>query len=214
MSHAFILELMEASVKFLGTVPASSIKKTNPEDDEDDEAQYKDPEGKEGDVIDLTKQEPEDGELDSGQAGNQSGDFNPDAESDSDPEGEPNDEFDPELDPDLADAQDPEADPMADPEMEPEQEPEVEQDPDRMGDIRVVKGAHLVYKRQENDGTFKELWIYNIGDHINDAIATKRAILAGTDIPEGKLRSEDGKQMYTLTTMGNAQMLGIEGLMN
>lgn len=87
-----------------------------------------------------------------------------------------------------------------------------EQDPDKMGDIRVVKGAHLVYKRQRADGTFKELWIYNIGSHINDSIAIKRAILAGTDIKDGKLRSEDGSQTYQLSTLGNAQMLCIDGL--
>lgn len=202
MSHLFIQQLMEATVKFLGTVPASSIKKNPDDEDEDDVGALTDPEG----VIDLTKDEPEDSELDSGQSGNQSGEFDPDLDPDMVDDGEPKEE-DP-LNPDS----DPEDDTMGDPEAEPE--PEVEEDPDRMGDIRTVKGAHLVYKRQENDGSFKELWIYNIGDHINNAIEIKRAILAGTDIPEGKLRSEDGKQIYTLTTMGNAQMLSIDGLLN
>lgn len=217
MSHTFILELMEAAgVKFLGTVPASSIKKYRPEDDdEDDDFGLGDPDG---DVIDLTKGEDGDQDLDGGQSGNQSGEFDPDLDPDmvDDPQyGEQDGEQDPDADPMDPDA-DPNADPDADPmgDLEAEPEPEQEQDPDRMGDIRAVKGAHLVYKRQENDGSFKELWIYNIGDHINNAIEVKRAILAGTDIPEGKLRSEDGKQMYSLVTMGNAQMLSIDGLLN
>ena len=87
-----------------------------------------------------------------------------------------------------------------------------QQDPDRMGDIRTVAGAHLVYKRQASDGTFTELWIYNIGDHIDTAIATKKAILAGTDIPDNQMRSPDNAQTYDLVTMGNAQLLQITGL--
>jgi len=85
-------------------------------------------------------------------------------------------------------------------------------DPDRMGDIRTVAGAHLVYKRQASDGTFTELWIYNIGDHIDTAIATKKAIIAGTDIPADQMRSPDNTQTYDLVTMGNAQLLQITGL--
>ena len=34
---------------------------------------------------------------------------------------------------------------------------EVEDDPDRQGLIRTVKGAHLVYKRKQEDGTYDEL---------------------------------------------------------
>lgn len=133
--------------------------------------------------------------LDSGQEGDQAGEFDPE-------EG---------LDPDLEDeaAEDP-----INGTPEEELAPEEPEDPDRMGDIRSVKGAHLVFKRQNNDGSFTELWIYNIGKHINDTLTIKRAILAGTDIPEGKLRSEDGKQIYTLSTLGNAQMLSIDGLSN
>lgn len=157
MSFAFIKELQEAAITFLGTVPASSISTNNTMSDE------------------LTF-----------------GDR---------PEGSPDDQMDQNPD---------QTDPQGDPELNSEEG----QDPDKMGDIRVVKGAHLVFKRQESDGTFTELWIYNIGEHVNDAIETKKAILAGTDIPDGKMRSEDGKQMYQLSTLGNAQMLSIEGLAN
>jgi hypothetical protein len=101
-------------------------------------------------------------------------------------------------------------DPMGGDDMGAEDEP----DENHMGTIRAVKGAHLVYKRQAGDGTFSELWTYNIGEHVNDAIAIKKAIVAGTDIPENKLRSDDGTQSYELVTMGNAQLLKITGLPN
>lgn len=87
-------------------------------------------------------------------------------------------------------------------------------DENHMGTLRTVKGAHLVYKRQAGDGTFSELWSYNIGDHIDDAISIKKAIIAGTDIGENKLRSDDGSQSYELVTLGNAQLLKITGLPN
>lgn len=214
MSHDFIKGLQEAAITFLGTVPARSIRRPNDEEEDDD--------------INIEIGKVDDAQFDTGQSGAQTGELvNPDeAEEGQDTyrtlpgkeepaDGEKadgqSDEFDPELDPDLADEQGPEdleGDANAT-RVEPEP-----QDPERMGDIRTVKGAHLVYKRQESDGSFKELWMYNVGEHINDAISIKRAILAGTDIPDGKLRSEDGKQMYQLVTMGNAQMLSIEGLSN
>lgn len=197
MSHPFITTLIEAAgVKFLGTVAASSLKKPIPDENDDPEISA----SSDAQVIDLTNDGSEKSDK---------------PEAPIDGEDEPSDEFDPDLDADLADAETSpdEADPSLDADSQPTDDPQ-EQDQDRMGDIRTIKGAHLVYKRQQSDGSFNELWIYNIGGHINDAIATKRAILAGTDIADGKMRSEDGKQIYSLTTMGNAQLLSIEGLSN
>lgn len=88
------------------------------------------------------------------------------------------------------------------------------QNPNSQGIKRTVPNAHMVYKRQQEDGTFEELWIYNIGDKMDDSLKIRREILSGTDIPRGHTRSEDGKQSYTLQTMGNAQMLHITGLPN
>jgi len=94
------------------------------------------------------------------------------------------------------------------------------QDPDAQGIIRTVANAHLVYKRQDEDGTFEELWIYNIDNpkteksRVEDALSIRREILSGTDIPRGHTRSENGQQSYTLYTMGNAQLLHITGLSN
>lgn len=85
--------------------------------------------------------------------------------------------------------------------------------PNRIGIIRRVKGAHLVYKRQMADSTFEELWIYKL-DSDNKSITTKQAILSGTDIPLNKTSSPDGTQKYQLKTMGDAQMLHIVGLPN
>lgn len=85
------------------------------------------------------------------------------------------------------------------------------EDPDRQGLIRKVKGAHLVYKRQTEDGTFEELWIYKI-DNVRDEIEIRKAILAGTDIPVNKLQSPDSSQSYEVWTVGDVEMLLVKGL--
>jgi len=87
-------------------------------------------------------------------------------------------------------------------------------DPNRAGITRTVDHAHLVYKRQSEDGTYDELWIYNIHRDTNDEMDIRRDILAGTDIPAKKTQSLDGKEKYIITTMGNAQMIKITGLPN
>lgn len=85
-------------------------------------------------------------------------------------------------------------------------------DPDKQGVIRVVPNAHLVYKRENEEGTYDELWVYNTDADLKNELAIRRNILAGTDIPPKKTKSEDGQQSFELTTMGNAQMLNITGL--
>ena len=87
------------------------------------------------------------------------------------------------------------------------------QDPDRAGVIRAVKNAHLVYKREMEDGTYQELWVYNVRE-FDTTLGVKKAILAGTDIPPGKLQSADGEQTYTSWASGNAELLLIKGLPN
>lgn len=87
-------------------------------------------------------------------------------------------------------------------------------DPDYQGVIRHVPRAHLVHKRQQEDGTFNELWIYNIGNDFKKELKIRRAILAGTDIPINKMRSPDNTQSYEIWTAGNAQMMMIKGLPN
>jgi hypothetical protein len=105
--------------------------------------------------------------------------------------------------------------PYGEPEPLPDdQELEEPEDPNRAGFIRVVQNAHLIYKRQAENGTFEELWIYNLHDDTNDELEIRRDILAGTDIPPQKTKSPDGVQSYTSTTMGNAQMIKISGLPN
>lgn len=105
---------------------------------------------------------------------------------------------------------------MGDEEMGPEidQDEINQQPPNKQGIIRQVDNAHLVYKKQMEDGSFEELWVFNVADKLDDALKTRRAILAGTDIPRGHTRSDDGQQTYTLSTMGNAQLLHITGLPN
>lgn len=92
---------------------------------------------------------------------------------------------------------------------------EVEGDPDKQGLIRTVKGAHLVYKRKNEEGSYDELWVFGVENNdIRDSLEVRRAIIAGTDIPPRALKSEDGRQSYTLTTLGNGQLLHIKGLPN
>lgn len=86
-------------------------------------------------------------------------------------------------------------------------------DPDHQGLIRNVKNAHLVYKRETEDGAFEELWIYNVST-LKDELIVKKAILAGTDIPPNKMQSPDGSQSYELWSAGNAELLMIKGLPN
>ncbi len=105
--------------------------------------------------------------------------------------------------------------PYGEPEPMPDdQELEEPEDPTRAGVIRTVDNAHLIYKKQSENGTYEELWIYNVNVNANDELKIRRDILAGTDIPPQKTRSPDGVQTYISTTMGNAQMLEVRGLPN
>lgn len=97
------------------------------------------------------------------------------------------------------------------PDNQQTKEPE---DPDKQGAIRYVKGAKLVYKRETDEGSYEELWIYNIGSATRGEHEIRKDILAGTDIPIEKTASEDNSQSYTLWTAGNAQLLKIIGLPN
>ncbi len=93
-------------------------------------------------------------------------------------------------------------------------EGEGDEDEDRQGVIRTVDNSHLIFKRQNEEGTYDELWIYNTGADMKDELEIRRNILAGTDIPSNRTKSDDGTQAYTLTSMGNAQYLQIRGLPN
>lgn len=127
---------------------------------------------------------------------------------------------DTEVEFDVADQEDPEGVPNPNGEQDAEFDPELDgivdqatEDPNRAGLIRTVKGAHLIYKRKIEDGTYEELWIYNVRT-MRDEMEIRKAIIAGTDIPVNKTRSPDGSQTYTIWSAGNAELLNIEGLQN
>jgi hypothetical protein len=84
--------------------------------------------------------------------------------------------------------------------------------PDREGVIRHVPKAHLVYKRKQPDGTFTEMWIYNIERDIKQELKMQRAVLSGTDILPGSVMSADGTQNAEIWSTGNAQIIQITGL--
>lgn len=106
--------------------------------------------------------------------------------------------------------------PNGDPEMnleKPEEgSEEPEEDPNFQGIIRTVKGANLVFKRQQEDNTFTELWVMNFGKDMKKESVIKRAILAGTDVDASSQQSQDGKQNVDLTNIGNIQFITISGL--
>jgi len=83
--------------------------------------------------------------------------------------------------------------------------------PDRQGQLRQVPDAHLVYKREQDDGTFEELWVYK-STELRTESRIKAAILAGTDIKRGRQKSDDGSQAFQLWTAGNVEMICIKGL--
>jgi hypothetical protein len=89
------------------------------------------------------------------------------------------------------------------------------EDPNKQGVLRKVDGARLVYKRQTENGTYEELWAYNITkSNAPDSFKKRRSILAGTDIPPNKSTSPDGSQTYDIWTTSNAELIRIKGLQN
>jgi len=98
--------------------------------------------------------------------------------------------------------------------MDPEMDMEEPEDPNKMGTIRKIDGAHLVYKRKNEEGLFDELWMYKIEKDNDNDTDIRNDIIAGTDIEKGKTKSEDKTQRYKLWTSGNVQFLTIDGLPN
>lgn len=94
------------------------------------------------------------------------------------------------------------------------EEEEQEQDPDFQGVIRTVTGACLVFKRKGEEGTYDELWMYNVGKNMRTEAKIRRSILSGTDIDIQDVSSEDGTQKCVTSTIGNVQYLKITGLPN
>jgi hypothetical protein len=96
-----------------------------------------------------------------------------------------------------------------------DQEENKQQNNDNLkGLIRSVAGANLVFKKEEPDGNYNELWIYNVGDDSFKESKIRKAILAGTDIDPYSMSSGDEKQKAQTYTLGNVQFLEISGLPN
>lgn len=79
-----------------------------------------------------------------------------------------------------------------------------EEDPDRQGSIRVVKNAHLIYKRKDDNNMYTELWVYKEDMSKQISKDVYYAILAGTDIPRGSNSSPDGTQTVSTWMVGPA----------
>lgn len=88
------------------------------------------------------------------------------------------------------------------------------ENPDKQGVLRKIQYAHLIYKRQDVDGTYTELWSYDINKGIKDEFNIRNAILNGTDIDHKTGSSPDNIQRYELWTSNNRQFMQITGLPN
>jgi hypothetical protein len=96
---------------------------------------------------------------------------------------------------------------------DPENSDDPEAEPlDFEGLIRTVRGAALVYKRKTQNGTYDELWIYNVGDNLKLETTIRKAILAGTDINPNTQQSDNGQQKAKTYSVGNVQFLNVTGL--
>jgi len=101
-----------------------------------------------------------------------------------------------------------------DDEFDDELSDDEETDQNYQGNIRSIPGTFLVYKRQAEDSTFEELWLYNVGKDIKHEMNLRRAILNGTDISPQTGKSKDNKQTAKITSMGNVQFLNVFGIPN
>lgn len=88
------------------------------------------------------------------------------------------------------------------------------ENPDKQGVLRKIQNAHLIYKRQDVDGTYTELWTYDINKGVKDEFNIRNAILNGTDIDHKTGSSPDNIQRYELWTSNDRQFMQITGLPN
>jgi len=88
------------------------------------------------------------------------------------------------------------------------------ENPDKQGVLRKIQNAHLIYKRQDVDSTYTELWTYDIQKGVKDEFNIRNAILNGTDIDHKTGSSPDNIQRYELWTSNNRQFMQITGLPN
>lgn len=92
-----------------------------------------------------------------------------------------------------------------------EREPE---DSDKQGLIRTVPGAHLIYKREGRNGTYTEMWMYEVGPNHRTEEKIRSALLDGTDIDQRLGSSINGEQSYEIWTCNDRQIMKISGLPN
>lgn len=85
----------------------------------------------------------------------------------------------------------------------------------RQGLIRLIKGAHLVYKHVNATDRYDELWVYKTTKNgtLQD-LEIKNDIISGTDIPLNSSKSADGEQEFEIWYSGNTVFLKISNLPN
>lgn len=79
------------------------------------------------------------------------------------------------------------------------------------GELRHVKGAKLLWKIKDDDGSYTERWMYH-ARNLEELIDGKRRILVGTDIHPSKNRSPDGSQSFAVEQYGEIVWMTITGV--
>lgn len=82
------------------------------------------------------------------------------------------------------------------------------------GILRTVPKASMIYKREQQDGTFEEMWIYNTTKDNRRDQQIYNNIVSGSDIPQGGSQSEDKTQGVETWAIGNVKMVLLTGLTN
>lgn len=89
-----------------------------------------------------------------------------------------------------------------------------EDDNKEIGILRTIPNASLVYKRKQSDGTFEEMWIFNVTKDNKRTQRIYNDIVSGSDIEQGASYNEDRSQSVDTWSIGNVQMVLISGLAN
>ena len=78
--------------------------------------------------------------------------------------------------------------------------------------VNKIKCAHILVKKQSEALAIQER--LKQGEKFYDELDVRRDILAGTDIPVNKTKSDDGSQSTDSWNVGNIQYIEIKGLPN
>ena len=82
------------------------------------------------------------------------------------------------------------------------------------GNVRTVQNARLIYKRKQPNGTYEELWLFNVSSDPKINAKIKKDILTITNIDDTDERriSPDGGQTHETSVIGNIAYVKVSGI--